>query len=80
MTAAAHISDLTGLDKSQQLEALRLRMETIPGLRDHAPGETEMTLSAGAPTTRSQVVEPAPEFTAAEPGASPLQPAKTWCR
>ncbi|MDV7991620.1 hypothetical protein [Rhodococcus sp. IEGM 1374] len=37
MAAADPIPDLTGLDKTAQLDALRQRMAAIPGRRDHAP-------------------------------------------
>ncbi|OZC62785.1 hypothetical protein CH267_00025 [Rhodococcus sp. 06-621-2] len=37
MAAADPIPNLTGLDKTAQLDALRKRMAAIPGRRDHAP-------------------------------------------
>lgn len=37
MATAAQMPDLTGLDKTQQLDALRRRMASVPGRRDHAP-------------------------------------------
>lgn len=37
MAAADPIPDLTGLDKTAQLDALRRKMASIPGRRDHAP-------------------------------------------
>jgi hypothetical protein len=39
MATADPIPDLTGLDKTAQLNALRKRMASIPGRRDHAPTE-----------------------------------------
>ncbi|WP_037163352.1 hypothetical protein [Rhodococcoides fascians] len=39
MATADPIPDLTGLDKTAQLDALRKRMASIPGRRDHAPTE-----------------------------------------
>ncbi|OZC42420.1 hypothetical protein CH289_27480 [Rhodococcus sp. RS1C4] len=62
MAAADPIPDLTGLDKTAQLDALRMRMASIPGRRDHAPTD----LPAEPP------VKPAPPnvATAAVDGAS----------
>ena len=39
MATVDAIEDLTGLDKSAQLDVLRRRMATVPGRRDHAPAD-----------------------------------------
>ena len=53
MAAADPIPDLTGLDKTVQLDALRKRMATIPGRRDHAPTELPAEPPALAPVPAS---------------------------
>ena len=61
MAAADPIPDLTGLDKTAQLDALRKRMAAIPGRRDHAPTELpppEPAALASVPApTRPEVIE-----------------------
>ena len=47
MATVDAIEDLTGLDKSAQLDVLRRRMATVPGRRDHAPAD----LPTSDPTT-----------------------------
>ncbi|OZC83437.1 hypothetical protein CH282_15910 [Rhodococcus sp. 06-418-1B] len=42
MAAADKIPDLTGLDKTAQLDALRRKMAAIPGRRDHAPTDLQV--------------------------------------
>lgn len=49
MATADPILDLTGLDKTAQLDALRARMATIPGRRDHAPTDLPAEPRALAP-------------------------------
>lgn len=41
MASAAQMPDLTGLNKAQQLDALRRRMATIPGRGEHAPVDSD---------------------------------------
>lgn len=59
MATADPIPNLTGLDKTAQLDALRKRMATIPGRRDHAP--TELPTE---PATLTPV--PAPKFSVSD--------------
>ncbi|OZD60783.1 hypothetical protein CH263_20020 [Rhodococcus sp. 06-1059B-a] len=42
MAAADKIPDLTGLDETAQLDALRRKMAAIPGRRDHAPTDPQV--------------------------------------
>ncbi|OZD12086.1 MULTISPECIES: hypothetical protein [Nocardiaceae] len=62
MAAADPIPDLTGLDKTAQLDALRKRMAAIPGRRDHAPTDLpaeQVPLAAVPASTREPSMIPA---------------------
>jgi hypothetical protein len=52
------IGDLTGLDKAEQLAALRRSMAAIPGRRDHAPTEpVDASLFAPSQPTAPSTIE-----------------------
>lgn len=57
MTTADAAPDLTGLDKTAQLAALRRRMASIPGRRDHAPTDLPDTAAPAVPPTDSPTAE-----------------------
>ncbi|OLT34954.1 hypothetical protein BJF84_15415 [Rhodococcus sp. CUA-806] len=56
--ATASMPDLTGLDKTAQLDALRRRMAAIPARRDHAP--TDLIPPRAIEASPRPVVAPAP--------------------
>lgn len=59
MASATQMPDLTGLNKAQQLDALRRRMAAIPGKSEHAPVESVAPTQSDAvePSISSTVVE-----------------------
>ncbi|RRQ25595.1 hypothetical protein DK926_22795 [Rhodococcus sp. Eu-32] len=77
--ATASMSDLTGLDKTAQLDALRRRMAAIPARRDHAPADlaprsaveaSPRPVVASAPTALRRVDDEPP---LAAPGSKTLR-------
>lgn len=57
MTTADAAPDLTGLDKTAQLAALRRRMASIPGRRDHAPTDLPDTAAPTVPQPNHPTAE-----------------------
>ncbi|WP_256991075.1 hypothetical protein [Rhodococcus sp. 06-235-1A] len=62
MATVDAIEDLTGLDKSAQLDVLRRRMATVPGgRRDHAPADLPTITAPDRPEPLAPVVDSDPE-------------------
>ena len=61
MATVDAVEDLTGLDKSAQLDVLRRRMATVPGRREHAPADLPTITAPDRPDPLAPVVDNDPE-------------------
>lgn len=62
MATVDAVADLTGLDKSAQLDVLRRRMASVPGgRRDHAPADLPAITAAGPAESVAPIIDDEPE-------------------